>query len=239
MKKKLLCAFLLISVFCMTGCIEKINLDEKQQEKFIQYSVYSVLEHDKNYLVELETIKETEEIPTSEPESSTKPTEESTTVDEQVNSSGNANENNSTGVTVNNFSDALEVEGIEFMYKGFEVCSSFPEIDGTPVFVIKAVEGKRLVVLNFDMKNTTNKDIKLDISAKKLTFKGIFNNSVKTNALVTLLPEAINTYISTIPAGKTVSGVIVFEMADKYVQDISSITMDVISSDGTKSIKLK
>lgn len=250
MKKKWLLAALSVCMLASaTGCVEVIELDREQQDKFVQYSVYSVLQHDKNYLVKLENAndnyltvpdsqKPVPELPTVKPDdggdsSVEKPTPEKPTPEKP---SGGGT---STSVKVDNLAEAFELEGVTLKYNGFKVCGSYPESDGIPSFVIKAVQGKKLVVLKFDMVNTSGKDLKLDISSKDMSVKGIFNNSVRTNALVTLLPEALNTYIGTIPAGGQIEAVLVFEMSDGYIQNLSEITIDVKSEKGSKSIKLQ
>lgn len=240
MRKKWLLVILSVMIVGVTGCVETIELDEEQEDKFIQYSVFSVLEHDKNYLVNLEQIKLDPIL--DENAGYEEPTTEGTQQNEPAtdSSGGNNNQSGSSGaVTVNNMSEAIGVAGVSFTYKGMKVCDSYPENDGTPAFVIKAVPGQKLVVLNFEMTNTTGAELKVDISSMDLYFKGVFNNTIKTNALVTLLPEALNTYISTIPAGGTVNTVLVYEMSDGYVNNLSEITIDVKSDKGTKSIKIQ
>lgn len=245
MKKKWLLATLSVCMLTSaTGCVEVIELDKEQQDKFVQYSVYSVLQHDKNYLVKLENAndnyltvpdsqKPVPELPTVKPDDDGNSSVEKPTPEKP---SGGGT---STSVTVDNLAEAFELEGVTLKYNGFKVCGSYPETDGIPSFVIKAVQGKKLVVLKFDMVNTSGKDLKLDISSKDMSVKGIFNNSVRTNALVTLLPEALNTYIGTIPAGGQIDAVLVFEMSDGYIQNLSEITLDVKSEKGSKSIKLQ
>ncbi len=241
MRKKLLLIVLSLVMVGATGCVETIELDEEQEAKFVQYSVFSVLEHDKNYLVNLEQIKEPEYIPT--PEIPTEPSTEEPTekpTEDGNNGGSQNNENNNSGTTnVGNLAEALGIDGVSLTYKGMTVCDSYPESDGTPVFVIKAVSGKKLVVLSFDMTNTTDKELKVDIASKDVLVKGVFNNAIKTNALITLLPEALNAYIGIIPAGGTVETVLVFEMSDGYVANLSEITIDVKSESGTKSIKVQ
>lgn len=241
MRKKLLLAALAVVMVGTTGCVEAIELDEEQEDKFVQYSVFSVLEHDKNYLVNLEQIEEPEyvEIPEVPTDPSTEESTETPTDDNSGVQSGDNGEGSSGTVSVENLAEAMEIEGASLTYKGMKVCDSFPESDGTPVFVIKAVQGKKLVVLNFDMTNTTGADISIDVSSKNISVKGIFNNAIKTNALLTLLPEALNTYAGTIPVGGTVNAVLVFEMSDGYVNNLSEITIDVKSNDGSKSIKVQ
>jgi len=248
MKKR--CLLVALSACLLTtvsGCVEVVKLDKEQEDKFVQYSVYSVLQHDKNYLVKLEDVNDNyltvpdwqkpvpetpTETPTEKPSGGEKPTDEKPT-DEKP--SGGV----SSSVTVNNLEEALEIEGVSLFYNGYKVCGSYPEAEGIPSFVIKAVQGKKLVVLEFDIANTSGKDVKLDLSSKKMSVKGIFNNSIKTNALVTLLPEALNTYTGTVPAGEKIGAVLVFEMSDGYVQNLSSITIDVKTNEGTKSVKIQ
>lgn len=241
MRKKMLLALLSMVMVGTTGCVEVIELDEEQEDMFVQYSVFSVLEHDKNYMVNLEQIQlEYVEDNFQEPTTEKAPEEESSTENSGDNTqSGNESGNTGNVETVGNLSEAIGVDGVSFTYKGMDVCDAYPETEGEPVFVIKATPGQKLVVLKFDMTNTTGAELNLNVSAKNLYFKGVFNKSIKTNALVTLLPEALNTYISTIPAGGTVNTVLVFQMSDGYVNNLSEITIDVKSEKGTKSIKIQ
>ena len=134
---------------------------------------------------------------------------------------------------------ALNITGATVKYTGMTVCDSFPEDNGEPAFVIKALSGKKLVVLKFDVTNTTDSDIAVDIASKNLSFKGVFSQAIKTSALVTLLPEALNTFDGKIKAGATTQMVLVYEMSDGYVNNLSTITVEVKSESGTKSIKIK
>ena len=103
----------------------------------------------------------------------------------------------------------------------------------------KAFTGNKLVVLKFDVTNTTDSDVSLDMATKDLKIKGIFNKSIKTIAQVTLLPEALNTFKETIPAGKTVQTVLVFEMTETNANNLTSIVLDIKSSKGTNSVNIK
>ena len=67
MKRKILLVSIVYMLANMLGCVEAIDLDETQQDKLVGYAVYSVLEHDKNYMVSLNEVEE----PTSEEENGT------------------------------------------------------------------------------------------------------------------------------------------------------------------------
>ena len=238
MKKKILIALSLIMAFSATGCVESIDLEKEDENMAVQYMVYSVLEHDKNYLVNLEagatTTKPEEE---KEEETTTKAPEK----EEETNGNGSNSRstNQGTSVTTYTMGEALGIKGIDVSYTGYKVCDDYPGDADSLAFVIKAVEGKNLVVLNFDMKNTTSSDISVDIASMKTVFRGVFSNTTKTNAMVTLLPDALNTYKGTVKAGEIVKTVLIFEINEKSTLDISSITVDVKSGEKTKSVKIK
>lgn len=235
MKKKVTAIIIIIVIAGLTGCVQTTELDKEQELQFIEYSVYSVLEHDKNYMIGLNQV-EIESEPETESDATDNQQQEPET-DGQGQS--NQNQGGTTVQATDNINDALGVEGATVKYAGVSVCDSFPEAENIPSFVIKAVSGKKLVVLKFDITNTTDSDMKVDLSSKKLSFKGIFNGSVKTNVLVTLLPEAMNTFDDVIPAGGTIQTVLVFEISESYADNITTVTVEVKSESGTKSIKLK
>ena len=235
MKKKVTAIIIIIVLAGLTGCVQTTELDKEQELQFIEYSVYSVLEHDKNYMIGLNQV-EIESEPETESDATDNQQQEPET-DGQGQS--NQNQGGTTVQATDNINDALGIEGATVKYAGVSVCDSFPEAENIPSFVIKAVSGKKLVVLKFDITNTTDSDMKVDLSSKKLSFKGIFNGSVKTNVLVTLLPEAMNTFDDVIPAGGTIQTVLVFEISESYADNITTVTVEVKSESGTKSIKLE
>lgn len=243
MKRKILLVSIVYMLANMLGCVEAIDLDETQQDKLVGYAVYSVLEHDKNYMVSLNEVEE----PTSQEENGTQGNENpsSSNSEKPTTDSGNKPPTGTdkpvvdTPAVTTTMERALGLEGLSVKYTGVVVDDVYPRVEGEPVFALKAFTGNRLVVLKFDVTNTTSKDIALDMASKKLTTKGIFNKSIKTIAQVTLLPEALNTFKATIPAGKTVQTVLVFEMTETNANNLTSIVLDIKSSKGTNSVNIK
>ena len=240
MKRKILLVSIVYMLVTMVGCVKAIDLDETQKDKFVGYCVYSVLEHDKNYMVGLNDVESAVE---EESEDSTQETTQpSTEKPSQGNNNSTEGDNSNVekpSVVTTTMEKALDVNGLAIAYTGVTVADVYPEADGEPVFALKAFKGNKLVVLKFDVTNKTNSDISLDMGAKNLTIKGIFNKSVKTIAQVTLLPQALNTFKETIPAGKTVQTVLVFEMTEANANNLTSIVLDVKSSKGTNSVNIK
>ena len=57
MKKKVTAIIIIIVLAGLTGCVQTTELDKEQELQFIEYSVYSVLEHDKNYMIGLNQVE--------------------------------------------------------------------------------------------------------------------------------------------------------------------------------------
>lgn len=240
MKRKILVISIVYMLLTMVGCVEAIDLDENQQDMLVGYAVYSVLEHDKNYMVGLNEVELTEQESTEPGEVET-PSEDGTekpTTDKEKPTVDNPTVDNPTTVTTT-MERAIGLSGVTVTYTGVVVGDVYPEVEGEPVFALKAFTGNKLVVLKFDVTNTTDSDVSLDMAIKDLKIKGIFNKSIKTIAQVTLLPEALNTFKETIPAGKTVQTVLVFEMTETNANNLTNIVLEIKSSKGTNSVNIK
>ena len=236
MKRKILLVSIIYIMANIVGCVKGVDLDETQQDKLVGYAVYSVLEHDKNYMVGLNDVEELMAEDTTEQPGSDTPTQGN---DNKPSTGSDSLVDDKPSVVTTTMEKALDVDGLSIKYTDVVVDDVYPRVEGEPAFALKAFTGNRLVVLQFNVTNTTNSDISLDMASKNLTIKGTFNNSIKTIAQVTLLPEALNTLKETIPAGKTVQAVLVFEMTEANANNLASIVLDIKSSKGTNQVNIK
>ena len=236
MKRKILLVSIIYIMANIVGCVKGVDLDETQQDKLVGYAVYSVLEHDKNYMVGLNDVEELMAEDTTEQPSSDTPTQGN---DNKPSTGSDSSVDDKPSVVTTTMEKALDVDGLSIKYTDVVVDDVYPRVEGEPAFALKAFTGNRLVVLQFNVTNTTNSDISLDMASKNLTIKGTFNKSIKTIAQVTLLPEALNTLKETIPAGKTVQAVLVFEMTEANANNLASIVLDIKSSKGTNQVNIK
>lgn len=236
MKRKILLVSIIYIMANIVGCVKGVDLDETQQDKLVGYAVYSVLEHDKNYMVGLNDVEELMAEDTTEQPGSDTPTQGN---DNKPSTGSDSSVDDKPSVVTTTMEKALDVDGLSIKYTDVVVDDVYPRVEGEPAFALKAFTGNRLVVLQFNVTNTTNSDISLDMASKNLTIKGTFNKSIKTIAQVTLLPEALNTLKETIPAGKTVQAALVFEMTEANANNLTSIVLDIKSSKGTNQVNIK
>ena len=84
-------------------------------------------------------------------------------------------------------------DGVTAQYVDYDVVDQYPDDSSTDIFVMKAVENSKLLIVKFNISNTTSQDISINIMSSVQKFKGIVNDAKKYNAQLTLLLDALNT----------------------------------------------
>ena len=219
---------------CLYGC-SKVNLSDEEEALYVAYAAGVVVNHDNNYILNLKDVEietETETTWNYEKPGTTLPNQS------QGGNNGN-NEEETTAIIVNtDLNPVINMTGLDVTYKDYEITKQYPNGDNLS-FVMKAVDGSNLVVLKFNVKNTTSSDIDADFLGQKIRFKGIFNGNVMANCQTTLLNNAMNTYSGTIPAGSTQELVLIYEVSDNSLTNISTIKLEIKNEDLSDTIILK
>ena len=221
-----------ISFVCMFGC-ESVDIPEEDEGVYIAYMVNSVINHDKNYILKLKDVEiETESTTVwhSEDENVTNQTETSGS------NGGSSQEEETTVINVNtDINSIVQIPGIDITYNSYLVCTSYPETSDA-AFIMKAVNGSSLIVLKFNVANTTSEDINIDFLSEGYKFKGIFNGTVKANCQTTLLDNALNTYNSTIAASSSKELVLVYEVSNSSISSVSTIKVEISKGEKNETI---
>ncbi len=209
--KKLICCLLVVMTACSAGGCAKSKfpvLTEEEENLYADYAANLVLKYDKNYIdrmksVELETEEETEAT------TQTGGTEESQAVAEM------------------SMNDLLGLQGVQIQPAGYEVASSYPSDSGELGMSMTSVKGCKLLVVKFSVTNTSGSDVNVSMIDKTIQYRGVLNGTVKVNAQVTALLNALNTYQGTIPAGGTEELVLVFQINEHDAENIQSLELNV------------
>lgn len=233
-----------LTVLCLTGCGNKIpDMTQAQISAIGEYTAGLLLSYDANHksrLVDLTLVEENrteEENQTEEekvPEAEEKPsgmlpTEETPAI--------------STGEDIENvpMEQALGLpEGITVTYQGERITDSYPDEESEEIyFSVDAVEGKKLLVLDFVISNQTSEEQTLDIFSRNLLFKVTVNDSYTRNSLNTMLVNDLSTYMNTIPAGESAEAVLLVEVEEDTAETIAKISLKVKNEDTNSTIYLK
>lgn len=225
---------MILSCMFMNGC-ESVNIPEEDEDIYVAYMVNSVINHDKNYILKLKDVDIENESTTvwhSESENVTKPSETETNGSSQ----GGAGEEETTVINVNtDINTIVEIPGINITYKDYSVCTSYAETPDA-VFIMKAVDGSSLIILKFNVTNTTDEDKNINFLNEGYKFKGIFNSSVKANCQTTMLDNAMNTFNGSIPASSTKELVLVYEVSNSSISNVSTIKLEISKGEKSETI---
>ncbi len=125
-----------------------------------------------------------------------------------------------TDTTVDGMRQELS-KGLFLTYSGYSVASSYA--DENDVFSITAVEGSKLLVLNFKLVNTSGMDVTVDMEKANPYFQVILNGVNVGYTNVTMLDDDLSSFTGTIPAGAKQNMVLIKQMKAEKVKNIDTL----------------
>lgn len=223
-----LAAVMLGSVL-LTGCGSVIPSMTAEEEKAVgEYAALVLLKYDANHrsrLVDLSLIEESKEEEGNgieEPVSTPAPV-----AVEEVPSAPIINPAKDTQSTVASISQFFGLpDGVVVNYKDMKVCDSYPDDGQTDgFFSLDASDGKKLLVLGFEMKNNSGVEQSIDILDKNTVCKITVNGNYTRTALMTMLTNDLSTYVGNVGAGETEELVLLIEIDQETVDAVSTISL--------------
>lgn len=140
--------------------------------------------------------------------------------------SGNAT--GSLAVQEVSLNQTLGLEGFDVNYGSYNVTDSYPEtFTEDSVFIMKAAEGAKLLILKFNITNQSNGQLELNMQQKDLTYRINLDQQKEYTAKLTVLLNALNTYSGTFAAGETKELILAFQISDSYADNINSISLEI------------
>ena len=244
MKKKMTATFCMMAMMMgLSGCGNAIpDMSEEQGAIVAEYAAGLLLKYDKNYktrLVEKE-IEETDVDLEKEPEEASK---QDSVKPEEPSVSENEIADKKDGVSgmeaVINIGSFLELGTVQADYQGYEIVDSYAEGNDTDIaFAMNASEGAKLVVAKFLLTNTGTEDAVCDILSKDVRFRIKYGAKTK-NALVTMLSDDLSTLNTTIPAGGSVTAVLIIEVDADETESITDLSLVMRYNDNSVETRLQ
>lgn len=233
LSKTLALSLIIISAFGLCSCGGSLEYTEQQEDVIADYMANMLLRHDVNYQYRYISEEETttEEETTAQEETTDLYADETDDSQNGVSDNGEAN-----AVSVDDLATALKMpDGISVQYDGFEVTDIFSDEEDS-LFVMKAVEGYRLLVVKFKVTNTTGADISINMMANIAKYKGIVNDTKKYNSQLTLFLNAINTFEGTIGAGSTKTMFLIYQTQLDSEDQLSSLSVELTDTSNQRTI---
>ena len=126
--------------------------------------------------------------------------------------------------------------GVTVSYKGYTLCKSYAD-SGDNAIALEASGGKQLLIMNFDLSNTTQEAITPDLFSKTNAMS-ITVNGNRYGVQKTILPNDMTTFCEELSAGETRSLVYVIEV-DQAVTESSNMIFRFKNSETDASFALK
>lgn len=233
----------------LTGCGNTIpEMTSEQQELVVEYTVGTVLKYDRNYenrLVKVSELEADEELlPEEVPDQDQEIQEQGSELQEPPQAA--APEGNvipetdaEQGANVTSIEEFLQTEQLTFRYAGFEVVDQYPERNEEEelFFAMTATEGQKLLVIRFDVENSSGTDADLDMNGMGVRFRLMVDGEEK-RALTTMLLNDLSYYSGTIASGETKELVLVCELPEEKAQTVSELKLVMKNVDNTATISL-
>ncbi len=240
-----ICLVLSAAALMVAGCANAIpDMSTEVEQQVGEYAGVVMLRYDANHrsrLVDIPYEEETApiiedeepviEIIEEEPEEETAEEESSVTVINNTSESADSSENVSPEEFLN------LPAGMSLIYQGYSVAHSYPEDSVSSYFTLDASEGKKLLVLHYNLYNQSGADVNVNFLGDGYAFKAVINGRTTRTALVTMLMDDMSTFVGNIANGHGEELVLIFE--EDISTDINSIELNIKSQDGKCVVALE
>lgn len=131
-------------------------------------------------------------------------------------------------------------EGMVITYNGNLVSESYPQDqDADSYFALDAAEGKKLLVLQFNVANQSGADQDIDFLSHNAVIRLQINGGKSQTVLTTMLMDDLSTYIGNVSAGGSVDLVLLAEVDSSMVDNISSLSLSLKNDSKSCTIQLQ
>ena len=263
MKKYRILGVLAISAVMLTGCIDSMpEMTSDESDMVAEYAAGLLLKYSPNYnymlvsddelaaalnqraleeqLLAAETQQEDEE-EAGEEKTQEQQTPNAETPTEET--SEEAVEETPVQMLVDSSTDLVMelglAEQVSLRYQSFEICDSYPK-EAKGYSGIDAAEGKKLLVMHFDLENDTADKVDCQLFDYSMRLRVTINDSVTRSAEETpLLPDDMLSYSGTLEAGEKTDVIAIAQIEEMSDSDIASLMLQISSSDNSCSIKIR
>ena len=130
-------------------------------------------------------------------------------------------------------------EGVTLTYRDYQIADSYPEDESAEdYFALDASTGKKLLILNFELTNGTDQEENVDFLSTASRYIITVNDGTRGNALTTMLPNDMSTYVETMAPGETQGLVLLLEVNEDMANGIQNISLRLKNTSNEYTIQL-
>lgn len=213
MRKKLIALALAVAISA-TGC-GVVDLSDENKNIIAEYMAGELLKYNKDYSGTIEydrSVLEPTPEPTvapNKPAATPKPLDQGDSQDPAVGESDDGTGETNTEVSL---SELYGTTGIKVKHTTYTSGRSY----GSDYSTIAANPGKKLIVVYFNIKNTSSKTARLNLSDKSVTYELYKNDKSYGEPLLTIAKGDMQYFNEKLKAGQNRQGVLIFETDSSF-----------------------
>ncbi|MDD3370140.1 MAG: hypothetical protein PHP50_14880 [Lachnospiraceae bacterium] len=246
MRKIIGCLCMILMMETLTGCGASFpELTEEESNLISEYAVNLLMKYDKNagnrLVADPEAALEKKRARDAAVEAMKVKEQAETDTAEAENTSNNGQTvQTESNTLISSIGSFLGLAGMEIQYSGYEVDDSYAEdAESQSYFSLDATQGKKLLVLKFQVNSTDGADKELDMASLQTEFKLTINGTDTRYAQSTLLLNDLVTFRGTIPGNGGKELVLIQEITPGAAESLSSVTLTLAHQDATGTISLQ
>ena len=243
MKRTLInCCVLCMTMTLLAGCGNEIpEMDETTRKLVVEYAAATVKDNDSNRTSRLLEKEELEIRLAEEAELQAILSQKSTPVVEEAQKTDQESTSNETVASQEvpqlSLQEVMALNNLAIEYAGYEVTDSYPQNSEGTYFTMDALNGNKLVVLKFNVTNSSGNDQAMDIIGNGMRFKISVNGESK-NILTTMLLNDLANYQGIIANDSSQEFVLISEIPDSQAQEVNSLSLYIKNGDKSTTISL-
>lgn len=227
----------LTSAVLLSSCVKNdIKMTDEQVSRAAEYTAGVLLKYDKNYESTL-----IDEMITAEE------TQKPITTNDSQDLEGEQTENKAeTGKEPENgklqeeqvkkaeLSDIFDVKECKIDFSKYKILDSYKQ--GESIY-IKSDKGKKLLILQFKIKNNSNSDKRINLLKKNVSYALVVDDESEYQPDLSILVNDLQFYNESIQKGKSKKAVLVFNISKKETNSIMKLR--VMRGEQTLEVKIK
>lgn len=240
MKKWLSLLMLSACVFFLAGCNDMKDLTDEETELIAEYAAGLLLKYDADYVDRIDEGDKAAQEMTEEASTEQEDTQE--TVTEEQNVQDTEDDASTEERTVGSESDIAKIAGItgvSISLKDYQIVDRYPEAEeGDTVVGVEATDGYQLLVIRFQVQNTTENVVDVSLMDKQLDYHIVCNGANAANPMLTILMNDLGTLETAVQPGEEQEAVLLFQISDSMKEQLESMELYINYNDVDNVIEI-
>lgn len=223
--------------FVLSGCGTKLyEMTQEEEDLIVHSAAYYVAKHNIQQKDGVSAVVDPDTITIQEESEEVEGiTESETELAEEVIMPSGGGEGQTADVTGVSLVEAIgHSTDLSIAYTGSYTADNY--IEGA-AYSVDAQTGKTFYVMQFTITNITDGDVLVDNASIGPVFK-LESSGLSVKSEVTFLTTDLSTYQGTIAAGETVETILLFEVSEGSVAEITAPVLKITIDNETKNVKL-